>query len=79
MNLRAKWIVCAIVFVVLLGLGAWLNGNLPEHRQHRIMSSPAAGADKPVKSFNQAEEEGVGLLWERYLPREYVRIVHREQ
>lgn len=78
MTLRAKWIFCALLFICLLGTGAWLDRMLLEDRPHRamkIINSPNGG----YRSYSVTDTEEQDISHLNYKPREYVKITRRER
>lgn len=78
MTLRAKWIICALLFVCMLGTGAWLDRMLMEDRHHRLMklTSPS-GAYRFHSIPEESGEPDISHM--NYRPREYVKIVRPER
>lgn len=77
MTLRAKWIFCALLFICLLGTGAWLERMLLEDRPHRAMKITSPNGGYRPYSTTDTDEQDMSHL--NYRPREYVKIMRRER
>ncbi|MDQ6421904.1 hypothetical protein RB620_20970 [Paenibacillus sp. LHD-117] len=77
MQLRSKWLICALLFSFMLASGSWLNRMIQENRSHYVMKSPVPGGS--YRNYSSLDSVESGQLRTPYLPREYVKIVNRER
>jgi hypothetical protein len=66
--------VFVLLFVCLLGTGAWLNRMLLEDRHQRAMRLPSGS----YRNFAISEAGEPDISRMNYRPREYVKIVRQE-
>lgn len=72
-----KMAACALLFVLIIAAGFWLNAEIRKERYHYSMRPPVSNGTYRI--YSPDSPDGSDRLYMPYFPREYVRIVDTER